>query len=331
MRAFSYLVALVLVGCGKDPAVAEVPASCGDATSADVQSAADGTVAADDVSADSAPTDSGVTDSATGESAADGGECAIKTGGTACTSIPKLAAKQVVDGVGDEFCDIASTVVTIKDSPAYLTPNPPLPTKMDIRVAWSELGFHGHLKVHDAIIAVYPPNIPMDTDHVMVMVGGQRGFTGVFDNDKLDKAFVAEFVPEGPAGLHGFGNTPAVGFLEYAAFTSSSGSCGKSKHSMPKPAQWASRLVSGGYEIEFFFPWSTLGRTAPPVKGDEIAFNAALFTCDEIVAPGWPGQCRDALKIGRAVLAKNPRSGPCPVSGYGVDYDDTSWCRSLLD
>src|SRR5579859_6409813 len=74
------------------------------------------------------------TDAAADNDSETGAPCPILTGGDVCTSIPKLTAKQqVLDGVGDEFCDIKATKFVVANG-VETDPSPP-PPGIDT-VAW---------------------------------------------------------------------------------------------------------------------------------------------------------------------------------------------------
>src|SRR5438094_191640 len=85
-----------------------------------------------------APTDA-ATETETGH------PCPILTGGDVCSAIPKLTAKaQVLDGVGDEFCDVKATKFVVANG-VETDPTPPPPgidTVAWIRAAWSAEGLH---------------------------------------------------------------------------------------------------------------------------------------------------------------------------------------------
>src|SRR5260221_12127705 len=76
-----------------------------------------------------------------GDTGIDGGQpCPILTGGDVCTTIPKFTAKQqVLDGIGDEFCDIKATKFVVANG-VETDPSPPPPgieTVAWIRAGWN--------------------------------------------------------------------------------------------------------------------------------------------------------------------------------------------------
>jgi hypothetical protein len=85
------------------------------------------------------------------------GPCPVLTGNDACAKVPHFTARtQVVDGIGDEFCDVPAMEFDVATCPKVLTfgsePGA-LPEKVFLRIAWSPDAFHLHIRVIDPSVS----------------------------------------------------------------------------------------------------------------------------------------------------------------------------------
>jgi hypothetical protein len=204
-----------------------------------------------DASADSPAVDTFVGDTAASaedgtSDAVDAPPCKPIGGGDLCAEIPKFAAAtQVVDGVGDEFCDVPTTHFDPKKGQLMVPSPAPGWVKTDVRArfAWSASAFHAHVAVVDSNIQVVDDPFTLYLgDAVEVYIAGFSTLTGTFDGIQDAGAMQVVIAPPSgavPARAEIFQNTVHVG-------------------SLPS-GQWAARRVPGGYEIELRIPWTDLG------------------------------------------------------------------------
>jgi hypothetical protein len=327
------MLTLLTAGCGgsETEKIVEVPGACDSSTAT-----TDATTSDTTATADTSPT----TDGPTPETPAmdTGPGCPIKDGGDMCATIPKFTGTQNVDGIGDEFCDVPSTVLRVNGGvPLYPTFMPaPLSTKVRARLAWSATGLHGHFHVDDSVVV--SSSYDNNWDGVHLFLGGELPFYGAFDGDKSDTGLWLFMAPPGPkAGLPRFtGGTGAfaqVGYciLESGVMPGTGAKCNPRRFPLVEPGKFAGRIVEGGYELEVMLPWSVLGRASAPSKGDSIAADLGLAACDDPAATAWSNVCSDA-KRGIVVLQRNdiPGSTSC-LSGSNPTCDARTWCRPTLE
>jgi len=228
-----------------------------------------------------------------------------------CTSMARFtAAKQVVDGIGDEFCDIPAVHYTAANAPyreghtgGSPPPATPPPEDVTFRAAWSLDAFHLHAHVNDP--SIYESNddsMFWNGDEVEVFVAGGPNFTVTYPAGTDANSMEVGIVP--PNGLTG---ARAIVYL------------GQS-HVALDAQYYAARLVPGGYEIELQLPWA--GTAKPTMAGDTMGFYFGLSTQD---TPG----------VGREEYASLPvpavAGSTCPISPPLPWCDDRTWCHPILE
>lgn len=247
----------------------------------------------------------------------DGGStrtCMQMGGLDACQSLPRFSASpQVVDGVGDEFCNLPAMVVEEADcattSPAG---HPAWPGKVTLRVGWSGAALHVHVHVEDSAIIVQPDRARLwDGDAVEIFIAGASGSAlhGAFNGTNDGGAVQLVFTP--PSNLFG---------ARGEAFLSRFGA-----HTALDAALFAGRLVPGGYEIELRYPWASTADT--PAAGKRVAFDLALNAQDQGSAGGREFQCLISAVFVDGAEACGLAAGK-PAEPY---CDDRTWCQPTLD
>lgn len=257
---------------------------------------------------------------APGDCSAGGGgapvECAIKTGASLCTSIPKFSGIQVVDGSGSDFCDVPANVFAVKDGVIPGGAPPKLPNVAKARVAWDGAGIHAHVHV-DA------PYIRSD-DAVELDIGGgvafAGGFNGVTSDASSDLGFV--HIEMGVHTVSTFGDLssdePAVAWVTYVK---SRTNYGEYTQPLVDPGKFAYRDVPGGYEVELFLPWVLLNRSVAPSSGTAISIAHGLRAANaQVNTYAWQA------------IAPTTGPGPCGANAAPTpDCDDRTWCNPTLE
>lgn len=244
------------------------------------------------------------------EAAADTGPCPVVTGGDACTTIPKFrAAAQVVDGIGDEFCDVPATKL-IAISGADMSPTPPpadIDTVMWTRIAWSTTAIHIHVRVDQA--TVYPPLSTEELwrgDGIELFISGLSTLAGDYTTAKQPGTF--QIIAVGPQA----GTAPRAGVYY--------GSDGL--QTFLDSAHYAARITPTGYELEMKIDWADLKAT--PSSGKVIGFDIGV----------------DVRQTASASLRLQSFLGFVPVSvttpcalprGPHPSCDDRTWCTPTLE
>jgi hypothetical protein len=241
---------------------------------------------------------------------AEAGACTMLTGADPCISVQRFtAAAQVIDGVGDEFCNIRAVVLDVDNCPTNYPKTPPaLPERAYLRVAWSMAAIHLHVHVDDPLVQ---PNLSddriWDGDAVELFVTSASGsglhgsYDGTSDNGAI-QIIMAPPTPSFPANARAFFND------------------GTSNIAV---SNVAGRLVPGGYEIEIRFPW-----VVPPAgPSSRIALNLSIDARD--VTDGSGGrqlECilSDVFVDGQSACGFSAGTAAKPYC------DDRSWCQPTL-
>jgi hypothetical protein len=239
-----------------------------------------------------------------------------KTGQDLCTVIPPDPGGTIeIDGKGDELCSLSALRF---DSTAseWLDPDP-LPTwaknsRADIRLAWvsgttaATAGLHLHAFVADPIHHVAASTDPVFDGAVLVVyLAGYDTLTGAYDGTTSDVGAGAfELPPPGYA-------TPDRAVMAYG---------GTQKGFAGSAVSFATRLVTGGYEVEARIAWSELAPGKPlPATGTKVGLDFTL-------------RVRDA---GTQVVTLHHKvatvtgSSPCVVDRLPM-CDDRTWCKPRL-
>ena len=270
---------------------------------------------------------------------------AIKTGGALCSSVPKFTGPQVLDGVGDEFCDVPATIFELpKGVPFPQTPTPLVRDVLTARVAWDSDGIHAHFHADDPVLVRdYRYDAAWGPDYVELAIGGSYPLAGFYDGMQSDAGFINLFLS--PSSTL----TPIKGFtgaVPPQANIMLVGNRGDNYNVMnltpPDIVKWTYRNVSGGYEFEVFIPWKLLGRTTAPQSGDMISVDLGFGVNDDpnywsfwpstpqIVPPNVSGQSFLAIKPLPASVTRSS-CYPQTVDRANPWCDDRTWCQPTLE
>jgi hypothetical protein len=302
-----------------------------DAAPADVDAApvdVDAGTAAHDAGRDAA---SGVSGDAGADAASDASEPSAEAGADAapepdaavcstredqdvCTALPRFTANQVVDGAGDEFCDIPAKVFAVVACPTLDPSTPPaLPGRVVLRVAWSTQALHLHMHVSDPTVIVQAdPARLWNGDAVEIYIAGASGadlhgvYTGTDDGGAVQLVLAppsAPFATRGEAFLSRFG-----------------------AHSPIDPALYAGRLVADGYELELRYPWAA--SAAPALAAGRVAFDLAINVQDRSDAGGRELQCM--ISSGDVFVDGSEACGLAAGEPAQPYCDDRTWCQPQL-
>ncbi len=222
-------------------------------------------------------------------------------GGDFCNSIPKFSGTQTVDGAPTEFAGITPLTFTFASSDyqsvAVSAADPTTTTtEATVRVAWDSTALRIHVHVEDALVA-HSVGSSYDGDNVQIFVSSVPPSSGVQYTDYASQLTIVPQVSLPSA-------TPAW-FEEYGG-----------GYTGTQPA-WASRLVTGGYEVEMEWAW----RGSVPTAGSQISFDLQVG-----VANTATGQ-RDY----EYAIRLNP-VGTGSLCGTPAPWCDTRhWCTPTLE
>lgn len=232
--------------------------------------------------------------------------CPILSGGDACKGIPRFTApKQVLDGIGDEFCDVPATRLVATAAP-YMLPTPPpsgIDTVVLIRTAWSPTALHVHVHVDQGRVSA-PGGLEeiWRGDGVEVFASGFTPLTGKYDGTSDPGALQIIAVPPGASASR-------------AELYS-----GETLKSFLPPSTFAARLVPGGYEVELEIDWTSLHGT--PKTGLVIGFDLGVDVRQD------PAVIGPKLQSFLAYTAVSLT--PCSKPTAHPSCDDRTWCTPTL-
>lgn len=265
---------------------------------------------------------SGGGDGSGGDSSGAGGDSASGSGGTDstgaggsggasvcatgtadyCTELYEFtAATQVVDGVGDEFCDIppmSGQVATLPFIHADYS-DTSLPATYVLRAGWSQDAFHAHVSVTDPSVHTDATGELWRGDTVQLYIAPSATLSGTFGTDEDGSARHILLSPpdaDNPSGR--------------AVFLASN-----AQYSDVSPENYAARLTADGYEVEVRLLWAN--NAEPRESGAQFAFDFSMSVIDTegVELPeleGW--------------LSHNPIPDTCDHPWC----DDRAWCQPLL-
>lgn len=255
----------------------------------------------------------GGTTAGAGGGGAGGTSCVPPAAATdySCTSMARFtAATQVVDGIGDEFCNVPPVHYTAANAPYREGHSggsaPPLtapPETVTFRAAWSVDAFHLHAHVDDPSIYESNDNTTLyNGDEIEIFVAGGPNFSVTYPAGTDSNSIEIGVVP--PAGLVG---ARGVVYL------------GQNRQTLDSQ-YFAARLVPGGYEVEVKLPWQ--GTAKPTQAGDTMGFYFGLST-------------QDTAGVGREEYASLPvttfaGASSCPIAPPLPWCDDRAWCHPTL-
>lgn len=244
----------------------------------------------------------------------DAGACAT-SGGNPCTQIPQFSGEQVVDGVGDEFCNIAPVVLNAANAAKVNAYNAPPPETVTARIAASSAGLHAFIEVTDSSV------------QNVATVDSSQAISQVFQGDSVEILFSSSNNVTGLTGsdanaLHVI--IPAFGPAVSTKATNVNGTSQGTATALPA-SQFHQVVTSTGYSVEALLPWP--GGAAPAV-GSSIRFDLLLNSADTTF--GTIGDMRDGQLI---YHLENVSTTTCQGSSDGtVPYcDDRTWCTTTFN
>ena len=227
-----------------------------------------------------------------------------------CAKIPAFNGTQVVDGKGDDFCDIASFELNFKNAAAVNNnkvtggSTASFTQRALAKVAWSADAFHAFIEVFGTPVRSNTTvDKPWDGDSIELMVTTASSATGLTSKDANSLHIIANYgvavtvKSDGSAGTH-------------TAITDSS--------------QFKGIQSSTGYIVELKLPWPGAPSLA---SATAMRFDLAMNIDSASVDPTVQG--RDA----QAVLAMTAISGTTTCSSPPATpfCDDRVWCPTALE
>jgi hypothetical protein len=245
----------------------------------------------------------------------DSGVACVSSGGNPCTQIPSFDGTQVVDGQGNEFCDIAPMRLDADNAGRVISYNAEPPEVLTARVAASATGLHVYIEVVDSSVQ------GVDT------VDSTQSIGKAYQGDSVELMFSASNNVTGLTGtdastLHVI--IPAKGPAVSTKAANSNGASQGTATALPA-AQYAQRLTGTGYAIEARLPWP--GRNAPAI-GTNIRFDLALNSADATFGNV------DDMRDGQLIYhLENVSNSTCQGSSDGtVPFcDDRTWCTTTIE
>jgi hypothetical protein len=219
------------------------------------------------------------------------------------------ATSQIVDGVGDEFCNVPPVTFTTANAPyreghtaGSAAPLTPPSGSVTFRAAWSLDAFHLHAHVVDPTILESNDNSMLwNGDEIEIFVAGSTDFSVTYPTGTNANAIQIGIVP--PSGLVG---ARGVVYL------------GQNRQTLDSQ-YFAARLVAGGWEAEVKLPWQ--GTAKPTGAGDKMGFYFGL-------------SAQNTAGVGREEYASLPvpavTGGTCPTAPALPWCDDRTWCKPTL-
>jgi hypothetical protein len=216
----------------------------------------------------------------------------------------------VVDGDGSEFADIEPVTYELRSAPVVnASYSEGLPTVVTVRMAWSEEALVAHVHVDDPAIHTYEGGTLeyfWQGDNVQFFIAPTDALTGAYSGTEDGGATHLVIIP--PSDTQ-----PSVAIEEYEP-------CYACVDASLSLVNYAARAVTGGYEIELSWPWtSPLGMFSP---GDRVALDLIVGASDD---------AGSGLQL-EGLLANNPVAGDTPCGGAThPGCDDRTWCYSVLE
>lgn len=238
-----------------------------------------------------------------------GGEGCVATLGDYCRCMPRFVGAQVIDGAGNEFAALAPLTFALSAAP-YLNPgrSSSLPEMVTLRAGWSDIALHVHVHVDDPSIVPDPSESLWNGDNVQLFVAPTDNLTGTYTGT------------EDGGAIHVLISAPDVADVSHAITIYQNG---VSTNTPFITGLFASRRVTGGYEIEAQLHWLLVAN--PRQSGARIGFDLLVGAASD------PSQGL-ALEGG---LANNPVSASSPACDLGgrvqPGCDDRTWCRPVLE
>lgn len=231
----------------------------------------------------------------------------------ACDVLRFFPGIPVLDGAGDEFCDVDAGMAalpprtfSLADADRTIPTTVPagLKQRVEVRAGLSSLGLHVFVHVDDPSVVVDLGDYTQG-DAIEIFFRGNKALPLNGDLE-TDEAQVIVIIP--PTATT---TARAAKWLRGKKSASVDGS------------QFAARRVTGGWEAELHYPWTEILNEATP--GQVMGFDLALDVKDDPTAP---------KRAVRAIMHEETISGgspPCETFGFGFATpdplcDDRLWC-----
>jgi hypothetical protein len=243
------------------------------------------------------------------------GSCSTATTNP-CTSIPKLAGTQTVDGKGDDFCQVPSFQFDVTNAAKVNNYNNVPQSQFETvtgQVAWSSAGFSAFFDVKDASVqtvnmkdATQAISKTYQGDSIEIMISSNNNLTGLTgtDNNTLHVIIPA--------------NGPAISVKT----SNSSGASSGTPTALPANV-YAQAETSTGYAIEVQLPWPG----GAPSAGAQIRFDLSLNSADKIFGTV------DEMRDGQLLYYVGTVGGTttCQSDEGTVPFcDDRTWCTTSV-
>lgn len=242
-------------------------------------------------------------------------QCAM--GADPCSSgiVSPMKETQVLDGHGDEFCDIPGFELNFHNAARG---NADLPQTMTMRVAWSEDAFHLYAEVTDPEVVTNAEVDYLwsgDVVELYLAPGPANELEGYFSG-RIDgvQLLIAPPTNDHPARAARLFWMP-----------NQDGNQVQVRESMS--SGFAARATQTGYAVEARLPWSMFGPRTPDIKkGLSIALDVGLSTASAQTI----GNANDGRE-GAVVLFAGPTGEVNTCSGDQMPWcNSTSWCTTTL-
>lgn len=244
----------------------------------------------------------------------DAGTCA-SSGGNPCAQIPQFGGEQIVDGLGDEFCNIAPVVLNAANAAKVNAYNAQPTETATARIAASTTGLHAFIEVTDGSV------------QNVATVDSSQAISQVYQGDSIEILFSSSNNVTGLTGADA--NTlhviiPAFGPAVSTKATNVNGTSQGTATALPA-SQFHQVITSSGYAVEALLPWP--GGAAPAV-GSSIRFDLLLNSADTNF--GTIGDMRDGQLV---YHLENVATTTCQGSSDGTApyCDDRTWCTTTFN
>jgi len=287
----------------------------GTSTSVDVVDAAVPPLVCEDAGADAAcvPDDCG-----SGSCESDGStpvpECRRGDNPCATSQIVRFSGEHVLDGVGDEFCDVPGFELSFSNAAAGAAD---LPQSALVRVAWSPEALHLFAEVSDPDVAVNG-NLDWlwDGDAVeLYLATSEAAQLPGFFSGRIDGVQMVFAPPSGEQRARA---------ARLFWLPNDDGSFRQVREEITR--DFSARVTAEGYSIEAKVQWSKFGPRTPDMHaGMAIAFDLALSTASSqsLAAGGREGAA--VLYVGDSA------SGVNTCDGDQLPWcNSTTWCSPVL-